>query len=102
MPPAATGLDLWKRNLQLLVPFLIEPRIELLSMSHLGKNSQGAEQVKVCCFIDRNATAMPYTSPLGYMEYPLAAMVPKLSTASCCRVLRAVHRLLTAVEAHLS
>jgi hypothetical protein len=44
---AAAGLDLWKRNLQLLVPFLIQPRIQLMSISSLGPNSEGSEQIQV-------------------------------------------------------
>eukprot|EP00879_Flechtneria_rotunda_P011357 GHRR01011862.1.p1 GENE.GHRR01011862.1~~GHRR01011862.1.p1 ORF type:complete len:199 (+),score=43.08 GHRR01011862.1:210-806(+) len=41
-----TGLDLWKRNLQLLVPFLVEPRIQLLSLKNLGYSKTGAQQLK--------------------------------------------------------
>jgi hypothetical protein len=41
------GVQLWKRNLALLVPFLIQPRVELLSLQRLGRGEQGAEMLKV-------------------------------------------------------
>ncbi len=43
-----SGLDLWKRNLQLLVPFLVEPTLDLISLKRLGKlGEQGEEVLKV-------------------------------------------------------
>lgn len=51
LPMLHTGLDLWKRNLQLLVPFLIQPDIQLLSLKPLdqqGKEtSSGPQQLQV-------------------------------------------------------
>lgn len=44
---ASAGLRLWKRNLQLLVPFLIEPLVQLRTISKLGKNEEGREVLKV-------------------------------------------------------
>ncbi|PNH11130.1 hypothetical protein TSOC_002059 [Tetrabaena socialis] len=43
---AFTGVDLWKRNLALLVPFLEQPRVELLAIKRAGRDPQGAEVVR--------------------------------------------------------
>lgn len=45
----SAGLDLWKRNLQLLVPFIIEPQIKLKDIQRVQPNQEGAQQLKVCC-----------------------------------------------------
>ncbi|WIA38711.1 hypothetical protein OEZ86_002011 [Tetradesmus obliquus] len=68
-----SGLDLWKRNLQLLVPFLIKPRIELMSISSLGPNSQGAEQIQAEWTLDTVISLpwRPRVSILGSTIYTL-------------------------------
>ena len=40
--PSDAGLQLWKRNLQLLVPFLIRPRLDLLSLQRAGRDEESA------------------------------------------------------------
>lgn len=41
-----SGLDLWKRNLALLTPFLLSPKLNLLTMQRLGPNADGAEELE--------------------------------------------------------
>ncbi len=42
------GLQKWRQNLQLLVPFLEDPQIELFSLKHLdSRNGQGAAHLQV-------------------------------------------------------
>ncbi|GIL61425.1 hypothetical protein Vafri_15874 [Volvox africanus] len=43
---AFSGVDLWKRNLALLVPFLEQPSVELRGIRRLGRNDEGAEVVR--------------------------------------------------------
>ncbi|GIL87599.1 hypothetical protein Vretimale_14712 [Volvox reticuliferus] len=43
---AFSGVDLWKRNLALLVPFLEQPLVELRDIRRLGRNDEGAEVVR--------------------------------------------------------
>lgn len=48
------GLQKWRQNLQLLVPFLEDPQIELFSLKHLdGSIGQGAAQLRVGTFLQR-------------------------------------------------
>lgn len=42
-----SGLDLWRRNLQLLVPFLVAPTVQLKGLQRLARNDQGREVLKV-------------------------------------------------------
>ena len=50
---ASTGLQKWRKNLQLLVPFLLEPRIDLLYLSELSDvlatGNGSAQRLKVTC-----------------------------------------------------
>ncbi|GLC36463.1 hypothetical protein PLESTB_000151000 [Pleodorina starrii] len=43
---AFSGVDLWKRNLALLVPFLEQPGVELKGIRRLGRDEEGAEVVR--------------------------------------------------------
>ncbi|EFJ48987.1 hypothetical protein VOLCADRAFT_109744 [Volvox carteri f. nagariensis] len=43
---AFRGVDLWKRNLALLVPFLDQPAVQLKRVQRLGRDEQGAEVVR--------------------------------------------------------
>ncbi|MEW5301011.1 MAG: hypothetical protein WDW36_003895 [Sanguina aurantia] len=42
------GLDLWKRNLQLIVPFLVEPEVVMTSVQRLGV-STSPERLSYAC-----------------------------------------------------
>ncbi len=44
---AHAGLQLWKRNLQLLVPFLIEPSLDLTDIKRTGRDDEGRETILV-------------------------------------------------------
>lgn len=87
----AAGVQLWKRNLQLLVPFLIEPRVELLSMQRLGRSEQGAEVLKVRCAVapavidqERGATCAVHSRHEGISAAVRAAWVhTAVSTTAC-------------------
>ena len=48
------GLQRWRENLQLLVPFLIEPRIVLFSLTELSDlaDSDASKRLKVRAFPD--------------------------------------------------
>ncbi|KAF6257037.1 hypothetical protein COO60DRAFT_50429 [Scenedesmus sp. NREL 46B-D3] len=68
-----SGLDLWKRNLQLLVPFLVEARIELMSISSMGRDSKGFEQIRAEWSLDTGLSLpwRPRVSILGSTIYTL-------------------------------
>ncbi len=55
---ASAGLQKWRKNLQLLVPFLTEPRIDLISLSELDASAldnDSAQRLKVGCTADLEA-----------------------------------------------
>ncbi|KIY97680.1 hypothetical protein MNEG_10281 [Monoraphidium neglectum] len=41
-----SGLDLWKRNLALLTPFLLSPKLDLLTMRRMGANANGMQELE--------------------------------------------------------
>ena len=41
------GLDKWRRNLQLLVPFLEDASVELLTLDPVEESEDGAQLLKV-------------------------------------------------------
>ncbi len=41
------GLDKWRRNLRLLVPFLEDASVELLALDPADRDSDGAQLLKV-------------------------------------------------------
>ena len=41
------GLDTWRRNLRLLVPFLEDASVDLLTMASAGNDAGGAQLLKV-------------------------------------------------------
>lgn len=44
----SAGLQKWRQNLQLLVPFLEDPQIELFSLDRMdSRNGQGAVKLQV-------------------------------------------------------
>lgn len=42
----SAGLQKWRKNLQLLVPFLIEPKIDLFSLEELQDPAMGDDSAK--------------------------------------------------------
>ena len=44
---AFRGLDKWRRNLRLLVPFLEDASVDLLLLDSAGKDADGAQLLKV-------------------------------------------------------
>lgn len=60
----SAGLQKWRKNLQLLVPFLIDPGIELFSLSELdalASSNNSAQKLKVSCIADLDAHITSYT-----------------------------------------
>eukprot|EP00882_Tetradesmus_deserticola_P014698 GHRQ01015639.1.p1 GENE.GHRQ01015639.1~~GHRQ01015639.1.p1 ORF type:complete len:173 (+),score=49.24 GHRQ01015639.1:681-1199(+) len=76
-----SGLDLWKRNLQLLVPFLVNPRIELMLISSMGLNSEGFEQIQAEWTLDTVLSLpwRPRVSILGKTTYTLNSDANKVT-----------------------
>jgi hypothetical protein len=70
-----TGRELWKRNLQLLVPFLIDPSIQLTGLQQLEKKD-GSEIVKLradwILECSLKLPWRPYIYVVGSTEYDLA------------------------------
>jgi len=75
LPPQ--GLKLWKRNLQLLTPFLLKPAVEMTSIQNLGP-SEGRTLLRVCAAAARCAaalhTAMSNTSMTIHDSAPSAML----------------------------
>eukprot|EP00798_Chlamydomonas_sp_ICE-L_P006459 gene6459-3092_t len=71
---AFNGLNLWKRNLQLLTPFLIDPSTEMLSIKRLGKLGEDGEEVLKSEWRLRTYLNLPWKpliDILGTTEYTL-------------------------------
>lgn len=67
------GLRLWQRNLQLLVPFLIDPELQLLGIKKLGKDETGAQLIKAEWQLTTKLSLpwRPIISLCGATEYTL-------------------------------
>lgn len=68
------GLELWKRNLQLLTPFLVQPSLEILSIKRLGKSPEGNAEVLKSTWRLRTYLNLPWKpliDILGATEYTL-------------------------------
>ncbi|CAL8464982.1 g4517 [Coccomyxa elongata] len=69
-----TGLQKWRQNLQLLVPFLEDPQIELFSLKNLNSSgSQGAAQLQAEWRLSTYLRLpwRPFIDVLGSTEYTL-------------------------------
>ncbi|BDA50578.1 hypothetical protein COCOBI_16-2540 [Coccomyxa sp. Obi] len=69
-----TGLQKWRQNLQLLVPFLEDPEIELFSLKRLdSSNGQGAVKLKAEWRLSTYLRLpwRPFIDVLGSTEYTL-------------------------------
>jgi len=56
---SAAGVDLWKRNLQLLVPFLVQPKIALHSTRMQGSGRPVGVEASACACALCTATCHP-------------------------------------------
>eukprot|EP00197_Chlamydomonas_leiostraca_P006690 CAMPEP_0202873472 /NCGR_PEP_ID=MMETSP1391-20130828/23316_1 /ASSEMBLY_ACC=CAM_ASM_000867 /TAXON_ID=1034604 /ORGANISM="Chlamydomonas leiostraca, Strain SAG 11-49" /LENGTH=181 /DNA_ID=CAMNT_0049554695 /DNA_START=156 /DNA_END=701 /DNA_ORIENTATION=- len=68
-----SGLKLWKRNLQLLVPFLIDPYVRMTRLVRTGRDESGAETLRSEWEL-RTYLSLPWRpliSILGVTEYTL-------------------------------
>ncbi|EIE20578.1 hypothetical protein COCSUDRAFT_10876, partial [Coccomyxa subellipsoidea C-169] len=69
-----TGLQKWRRNLQLLVPFLEDPQIELFSLGVVGsREKQAAVRLKADWRLSTYLRLpwRPFIDVLGSTEYTL-------------------------------
>ena len=60
------GLDQWRRNLRLLVPFLEDASVELLAMEPVDRDNDGAQLLKV------RALRAPYVAKWLNVSSPAA------------------------------
>lgn len=90
---ASAGLQKWRKNLQLLVPFLTKPKIDLLSLSELSVPETGtdtARRLQVCSCLYRDRWTLLFTN-VGLVRrcsgtsYLADHNIYKLLDLSCCK-----------------